>query len=71
MEKQMSKLVNRDKVFDEKFKLLRRDLNLQESAYIKSWIRYKMHVVGHDEDNAEESQEGQRIYNERYNKKEN
>ena len=67
----MSKLVDRDKIFDDKFKLLRRDLRQKESAYIKTWIRYRMHVAGHDEDNAEESQEGQRIYDERYNKKEN
>ena len=71
MERQMSKLVDKDKIFQDKFRFLRRDLNTKESAYIKTWIRYKMHTTGHPEDEAEESQEGQRIYNERHNKKTN
>ena len=64
----MSKLVDRDKVFDDKFKLLRRDLDAKELTYIKSWCRFKMLVAGSPVD-GEESQEGQRIYDERHHKK--
>ena len=67
----MSKLVDKDKIFQDKFKFLRRDLEKKETAYLKAHIRWQMVTAGHPEAMRGDFRDGERIYNERYNKKTN
>ena len=67
----MSKLVDKDKIFNDKFKFLRRDLEQKETAYLKAHIKWQLLTQGHPEALRGDFREGERIYNERYNKKDN